>query len=120
VASSLCVAVCCSVLQCVAVCCNDYTSDRVVWWSNEWRTCCVLLCVAVCCSVLQCVAMTTQVIELFGGQISSELAVCGIVLQYVAECCSVLQCVAVCFCVLKCAVSYNDYTRDRVVWWSNE
>jgi len=68
-----CVAVCCSVLQCVAVCCNDYTSDRVVGWSNKLRARCVLQCVAVCCCVLQCAS------------------VCCSVLQCFVVCCSVLQ-----------------------------
>jgi len=43
--ASMCVAVCCSVLQCVAVCCS------------------VLQCVAVCCSVLHCVAVKCSVLQ---------------------------------------------------------
>jgi len=85
--------------------------------SGELAVCCsVLQCVAVCCSV-QCLTMTTHVTELFGGQMSSELDVCCSVLQCVAVRCSALQCVAVFCSVLQC---YNDYTSDRVVWWSNE
>jgi len=43
--NSVCVAVCCGVLQCVAVCCS------------------VLQCVAVCCSVLQCAAVSHVVAQ---------------------------------------------------------
>jgi len=48
--ASVCVAVCCSVLQCVAVYCSVCCSvlQRVA-------VCCsVVMCVAVCCSVLLC------------------------------------------------------------------
>ena len=99
-------AVCCSVLQSVAGCCRVLQCMYPLPWVsvdtfyNARIFCSVLQCVAVCCSVLQCVAMTTQVIELLGGQISCELAVCCSVLQCVAACCSVLQCVAVCCSVL--------------------
>jgi len=49
--NTLCVAVCCSVLQCVAVRCNE---TRQAGSCRPWS---VLQCVAVCCSVLQCVAV---------------------------------------------------------------
>ena len=68
VVSSLCVAVCCSVLQCVAVCCS--VLQCVVSWcsdilcsneplsQNKFVT--RSLCLAVCCSMLKCVADLLQ------------------------------------------------------------
>jgi len=59
---TLCVAVCCSVLQCVAI----------------WHELCVLQRVAVCCSVLQCAAVCCSVLQ--------YVAICCTVLQCVAVC----------------------------------
>jgi len=84
---SLCVAVCCSVLQCVAVCCSFFAvlvvaplpQPPVVFTLNRDKVyCSVLQCDAVWCNMLQCVAA------------------CCSVLQRVAACRSVLQCAAVC------------------------
>jgi len=79
---SVCVAVCCSVLQCVAVCCSvlkcalinemDKMTDAVSMY------CSVLQCVAACCSVMQCVAVRTYQCDghdAYGG-ISVPLHVC--------------------------------------------
>jgi len=52
---TICVAVCCSVLQRVAVCCSVLQCVAVC--------CSVLQCVAVCCSVLQCVAVCCRVTQ---------------------------------------------------------
>jgi len=68
---TMCVAVCCSVLQCVAVCCS------------------VLQCVAVCCSVLQwlqCVAVCCLLVRR-----SMWYHVCWSVLQCVAVCCLLVR-----------------------------
>jgi len=77
--SSLCVAVCCSVLQCVAVCCSVLQ--------------CQLRFVAVCCS---CTVLVKSV--MYALRSSLCVAVCCSVLQCVPVCCSVscglLQCVA--------------------------
>jgi len=63
---SVCVAVCCNVLQCVVVCCS------------------VLQCVAICCSVLQCAAVSyVRVVGRF--QLGRS------VLKRIAAFCSVLQ-----------------------------
>jgi len=75
---TLCLAVCCSVLQCVAVCCS------------------VLQCVAVCCSVLQC-------FKHGGACAAGKCVVAGYAVAGYVVCCSVLQCVAVCCSVLQCA-----------------
>ena len=53
--STVCVAVCCSVLQCVAVCCSVLQCVAVC--------CSVLQCVAVCCSVLRCIAVHCSVLH---------------------------------------------------------
>ena len=74
-ACTVCVAVCCSVLQCVAVCCS------------------VLQCVAVCCSVLQSVAERCIVLQC--------VAVCYSVVQCDAVICSAVQCGAACVKWLK-------------------
>ena len=77
---SVCVVVCCSVLQCVAVCCS------------------VLQCVAVCCSVLQWAAVCCSICGGAGlPHTAHGRALC--VLQSVEECCSVLQCVAM-YCIV--------------------
>ena len=90
---SVCVAVCCSVLQCVAVCCSVLQCVAVVLQSVAVRVglcqCQYMFCVRLCLSssVLQRVAVRCNV------------------LQCVAVCCSVLQCVAACCrscCVLRC------------------
>ena len=72
---SLCVAVCCRVLQCVARCCR------------------VLQGVAGCCSVLQCHAVWCSVMQC--------LAVCVSVLHYVVVCCPVCCRVLQFFVVLQ-------------------
>jgi len=77
---SLCVAVCCSVLQCVAVCCS------------------VLQCVAVCCNELGHRLNVSLIVAL-----SLPVAVCHSALQCVPVCCSVLQFVAV-YVAMYCGV----------------
>jgi len=77
---SVCVAVCCSVLQCVAVCYS------------------VLPCVAECCRVLWCVCGGLNFGMAWRGVLQNtarERACCS-VLRRVAVSCSVLQCVADC------------------------
>ena len=72
---SVCVAVCCSVLQRVAVCSTARSSfGDTLASADDWGMVRGLQCGAVCCSVLKCGAV----------------------------CCSVLQCVAVCWCVMRC------------------
>jgi len=75
---SVCVVVCCSVLQCVAVCCS------------------VLQCVAVCCSVLQCVAVRFR--ERLRPDAPRHVCVCACV----SVCCCVLLCGAVWCSVVQC------------------
>jgi len=54
-ACTVCVAVCCSVLQCVAVCCSVLQSVA--------ERCIVLQCVAVCYSVVQCDAVICSAVQ---------------------------------------------------------
>ena len=64
-ASSVCFAVCCSVLQCVAVCCSVSRRKVCSPLHLPKRSKCVecLRCVAVCCSVLQYVAVCCSVLQ---------------------------------------------------------
>jgi len=104
---SVCIAVCCSVLQyvaelqCVAECCSvsmvvtsSVSGVAVCVWQCVAVSCSVLQCVAVCCSVLQCVAVN-QWSSLHRYLAVAAMGYCDcVVLQCV--CCSLLQCVEVC------------------------
>ena len=95
---TVCVAVCCSVLQCVAVCCGERQCVAVSCSADRIRrACCVPLArchpapggvrmwccvyVVVVCVLLQCVAVV--------------VASCCSVLQNAVVCCREMQCVAV-------------------------
>ena len=93
--TSLCVAVCCSVLQCVAVCCI------------------LLHCFALCCNMLQRVAGRSKLkSRLLLAKNSFSISLRCRVLQCVAACCSVLQRVALCCSVMSCAAGYcSDIQR---------
>jgi len=139
--SSVCVALCCSVIQCVAV----YYSVRCIvlqqltnaCWSRDYPAQpqivsallaalapAVLQYVAVCCNALQCVSMYCSnvashacilcsicIFSALQQKIFSALLVIRIC--GAAMCCSVLQCAAVCCSVLQCvAVCCSTVTSN--------
>ena len=57
---TMCVAVCCGVLQCVVVCCSVYLCRKSA--RDSIRSTKMTMCVAVCCGVLQCVVVCCSVL----------------------------------------------------------
>ena len=92
---TLCVAVCCSVLQCVAYEQKCNARNENAHTTSVYVAVCysVLRCVAVSCGVLQCVAYERHCIATYNDGHTAGM--------YVAVCYGVLQCVAVC-CLREC------------------
>jgi len=132
---SLCVAVCCNVLQSVAVYegASGRAISRMVLVRGEKyvHVCCsVLQYVAVCCNVLQCVAVCCSVFRgvaavwqcvavYIGARIQGRreeqrecVAMCCRVLRGVVVCCRLLQTVADCCRVLQCVAEFVRSTKQ--------
>jgi len=110
---TLCVAVCCSVLQC---CCNVYIPCH---WRLKRRRHCNMHMNFECCSVLQYVAVCCSVVatstyRAIGASRGKVTAICMCTFC-VAVRCSVLQCVAVCCSVLqfRCNVYIPCHRRRK-------
>jgi len=106
-ALSLCVAVCCSVLQCVAVCCSVLQCVAVLQCSSVAVLQCCSVAVLQCCSVavLQCCSIfffcntiAYRFASIYGGVQNGGFLCMSSVLQYcsgaVVQCCSdaAMQC----------------------------